>query len=640
MNENTKWFSQTVLTHKDKFYGTDGYLRVSISTNTTDYKFYNPPVFNISITNNYQKSYNINISNAEDLLESFEKALKQLNGDNSVVEKKYQKDTKIYFKFALETSSQERVVIIELTSNESDTTKIIIPLKPTFQSMLRRLRKFVENYDTLCINLLNQSINNEQVQIIQQLPSLIKGISSQISIPDSILDSRAAEPAYDHEPKTESTIEDLDKFLGDDMSNIKIPEIEEDKVEKKETLVEYESPFIEKMLENDLTKLENKLNSFGTSRTAVLDLAEDIKTNINIDPLRGIDEEDKKSLAYLSTLFHNLYSKAYTINDTPIPISIPILKCKVADREENVEFAKDILMIIGYFRTLRRRMESKFENAYENKSMVYLFLRCFMDSYAFSYLDKLDENDITSSVVGRYKYFDSLGLFDKYKTLLNDNNCSSIDEGDIKTFIQELNEKVISGTKPIGDLHEALYLNGNVSLPSKNQFSLEQITNEAVLVEVDQKLGYDIKNSEIIGKLKEKGVSDEILNFFKGNKKVKKTSKAEKITPLQRYLTQFKQDIPESNREDVLKYVKELGNKAFDFSNCPWSLDELKEFDENVIKALYVWNPDIDKKMAVDYDYFAVLVDEENMTKDSILIVNENTEQQSGGFADMNFDLE
>jgi hypothetical protein len=224
--------------------------------------------------------------------------------------------------------------------------------------------------------------------------------------------------------------------------------------------------------------------------------------------------------------------------------------------------------------------------------------------------------------------------------LLSDNNCSSIDEGDIKTFIQELNEKVISGTKPIGDLHEALYLNGNVSLPSKNQFSLEQITNEAVLVEVDQKLGYDIKNSEIIGKLKEKGVSDEILNFFKGNKKVKKTSKAEKITPLQRYLTQFKQDIPESNREDVLKYVKELGNKAFDFSNCPWSLDELKEFDENVIKALYVWNPDIDKKMAVDYDYFAVLVDEENMTKDSILIVNENTEQQSGGFADMNFDLE
>lgn len=639
MNENTKWFSQTVLTHKDKFYGTDGYLRVSISTNTADYKFFNPPIFNISITNNYQKSYNINISNAEDLLESFEKALKQLNGDNSVVEKKYQKDTKIYFKFALEQSSQERVVVIELISNESDATKIIIPLKPTFQSLLRRLRKFVEKYDRLCMDLLGYSINNEQVQIIQQLPSLIKGISSQISIPDSILDSRAAEPPYKEETETETSINDLDKFLGDDMDNIKIPEIEEDKVEKKETLVEYESPFIEKMLENDLTKLESKLNSFAVSRTAVLDLAQDIKKNIQIDPLRGINDEDKKSLAYLSSLFHYLYSKAYTINETPIPISIPILKCNVTDREENLEFAKDVLMIIGFFRTVRRRLEAKFQNAYENKSMVYLFLRCFMDSYAFSYLDKMDKNDITAAIVGRYKYFDSLGVFDKYKTLLRDNNCSSIDERDIQSFVQELNENIISDTKPITELHENFFMSNNVALPSKNQFSLEQITNEIVLVEVDQKLGYDLKNSEIIEKLKEKGVTDEILNFFKGKKKVKKTSKVEKITPLQRYLTQFKQDIPEAIRDEVLNYVKELGNKPFDFSDCPWDIDKLKEIDENVIKALYVWNPESDKKMAVDYDYFAVLVSEENMTKESILIVNETKSEDSGGFADMNFDL-
>ena len=60
-NEKTIWFSQTLLTFKDKQFATDGYLKVAISTNTEDYKYFNPPLFNISVSTNIQKSYNLNI---------------------------------------------------------------------------------------------------------------------------------------------------------------------------------------------------------------------------------------------------------------------------------------------------------------------------------------------------------------------------------------------------------------------------------------------------------------------------------------------------------------------------------------------------------------------------------------------------
>jgi len=84
-NENVNWFSQTLLTFKDKQYSTDGYLKIAISTNTNDYKFFNPPLFNISISTNIQKTCNLNIQQAEDLLESFTQVLKQVNGNDIVI---------------------------------------------------------------------------------------------------------------------------------------------------------------------------------------------------------------------------------------------------------------------------------------------------------------------------------------------------------------------------------------------------------------------------------------------------------------------------------------------------------------------------------------------------------------------------
>lgn len=647
MSETTKWFSQTLLTFKDKQFATDSYLRIAITTNTEDYKFFNSPMLNISISNsnNYQKTANLNIQNAEDLIESFEKTLQQLNGDDCIVEKHYNKLSKLFFKFAIETSSGERVVVIEIYSNDSDAVKIIIPLKPTFQSFLRRLRFFVQNYDQLCMTLLNKAIDFESTKIINQLPGLIKGISSQIVEhqvleQDRILDTRAPKPDAASVSETETTSYDFEKFLGEDMENIKVPEIDEKIIEEKEkeTIVEIESPFIDKVLKGDLNNLESKLNSFAVSKNPICDLANDLSVQLNFNPLNGITDDDEKSLVYISKLLMDTHSKAYTVHDVPIPSKTTILKYNGKLTDQNVSFAKDVLSIMGFMRIFTRRMETKVENAYDSKSLFYFYIRYMMDSYCFSFLNNFTHSEIKSSIINRFKYFDSIGFFDSYKSILKDHNCSPIEVPDIDAFAEQVYDSIVK-TPMIDKVHEMMYEGNNIKLPSKNTFNLEQITNEFIPLEVNSMLGFDFTDKEAVEKLKGQGVSDEILKYFLGKKKVKKKSAMRKITPLQRVVEKFKQDIPDEYQEEVINHVKELEYNKFDFSKCVWPLEE---FDTRVVVALYVWDPENDSEMKNNFTHFMSLVESEQMTKDDIIIATkeEKKEQSSSfGFEDINFEI-
>jgi hypothetical protein len=623
-NENTVWFSQTLLTFKDKQFSTDGYLKVAISTNTNDYKFFNPPIFNISISTNIQKSYNLNIQQAEDLFESFSQVLKQSNGNDIMIEKRYLKTSNIYFKFTMDNVNQMRVVVIEIISNEADSSKVIIPLKPTFQSLIRRLKYYVENYDQICFNLLNKTIDHSSTQIIQQLPSLIKGISSQITaqIPEQefIPDSRALEISPDDVEKTSMSIADLDNFMGEDMKNIDIPELKEKKIEEKPTIIEIKSEFVEKVLDGDLMNLESKLVSYAAAKQPILDLANELEESLQFSLLGNISEDDKKSLVYLSTLFQNYFAKSYTINDTAIPSNTILLKFDGEKNEKNVEFAKDILTIIGYMRMVRQRLESKIQNAYDNKALIYLYLRYFMDAFCFSFLDDLNKNEIVSVVQNRYIYFDQIGFFDSYKRLLEENGCKPITKGEMIIFAESASAEACSKEPLVEKIHNELYELNEVKLPTKNQFSLEQIINEFIPVEVSYKMEFNFQDKELVANYKEKNnISDEILNFFTKDSKVKSGIKMERVTPLQKWVDKYKQDIPENYRDSFVKYIKELEFTKFDFTGTSFPLDE---FDENIIKALYIWDTESDSNMKTNFTHFASLVENEQMTKESILITS------------------
>jgi len=276
---------------------------------------------------------------------------------------------------------------------------------------------------------------------------------------------------------------------------------------------------------------------------------------------------------------------------------------------------------MGYLRTVRRRLENKIENAFDNKAILYLLIRCFMDSFCFSYMENLKREDIISMTMNRYKFYKSQGVFDKYESLIDQNRCPEIKETDILQFAEEASEKIVGNTPLIDKLHEYLYTRGDTKLPAKNSFTLEQIINEFIPIEVAVKTGFDITDKEISKTFQESNnISDEIWKYYTGNKRIKNKAepvKREIITPLQRWVGKYKQDIPETYRDNFVQEIKELVYEKYDFSQTKYPLDE---FDDKIVKALYVWDISADAQMKTNFTHFAQLVESEPMTKENILI--------------------
>ena len=618
--EESKWFNQSLLTFKDEQYSSDGKLSIYISTNTDNFLHFNSPSFGISVTNERRKNCILNIQNAEDLLESINTSIKQVNGTDIVIEKIYNKKVKLYFRFAVVTSTNDRVVIIELISNESDTTKVIIPLKPIFQSFMRRLKSFVDNYDNICYKLMMETLNGESRQIIERIPTLIKGISLQITPQETNYENNEIDSNdYDEDliKETEFNISDLDSFIGDNMENIKIDEIEDKKIESIEKPIEIDSPFITKILKNDLTNLENKLILYSRSENSIEDMLIDLEPKLDFKLLNGITDDQMKAAVYISTLYKQFYTESYLSNQSAIPEHVPSLKFIGDNNSQNVEFAKDIFMFTCYYRAIKRKLELKESDIFINKSMIYFLIRNMMDIISISYLENITSDEILSSIKNRYNYFDKLGIFDKYKIILSDYNCKDINLTEIYSLAEDyLKSRKMSDNKknPIEQLYNTL----DLTLPMNNKYNIEQILKEVIPLEVSRYFGNDLNNIEIINKLKEKyNISDEIIELFSKKPKQKSKNAVIKITPLERWIKQFKQDIPEAYRDEVLDYVKNMEYKTFDFQTSPWPLDE---FDDRIVKALYTWDVKVNPKVKADFEEFASLIENEIMTKEAILL--------------------
>jgi len=620
--DSTKWFSQTLMTHKDKLYGTEGYLRISISTNTEDYKFFNPPLFNISISNNYQKSYNLSYHNASDLLKTLQIVKSQMNGNKSEIQRKYQKNMILYIQFFVESNNNDSVVDIRLLSNETDFTKIIIPIEQ-FSTIAKCLRYFVDSYFNICTQLLGQSIQSEAIQIINQLPSLIKGISSQIIPTNTISDSRVLEPEAEKVNKTQATIEDLEDFLGgDDMVNIIVPELNE---EKKPSIVEVDSLFVKHLLKNDLSNLEVMLNNHMMNPDSIMTFALEVQNKLGPEVkedftlLPGIDDDDLKSLLYISKLYSMIAYMNHFGKDIPLPNSMPIFKYKAKNiKPENMEIAYDLFLFNLYIRTVRSRLEGKITDITQNKALFHIQMRCFTDPFVFSFIGKEESKNLQSVIYNRYKYYDRIGVFETYKSLLKNINCPEIKDYDITSSVVEAIDKVIGKSPDINKLHNQAAESNSFRLASKNNFKLEQIINEIIPLEVAEKTGKDINNEEVLKEInRNTPISDEILNFFvKGKTKVKVKKESTFSNNLERVVNYYSDEIPNQYKKDFMKYVGKLDQDKFDLRTEEFPLDE---FGENIVKALYLWDPKDDPQITKSYKHYQLKIKAEYMEKDLII---------------------
>jgi hypothetical protein len=647
---NTQWFSQALLTYKDKIYATDGYLRVSLSTNCSDeFNYFNPPVINISITNNYQKSINLNVQNAKDLIKAFKTILPQLNGNELSIQRKYQKDTILHFTFKLDKTNDVRIVIIEIRNNESDFTKIVVPLEGVFETFASCIREYTETYMNICTQLLIQSIQSSNTQIIQQLPNLIKGISSQIISSDcrgsiESPDSRAPETVeQEFSSETETIIEDFDKFLDKEMENINIPEI--DKAEKETTpVVKVDSLFVEHYLKNNLSNLETSMVNCFMSASPFVNFLEDVKAKLfpyikdeNFSFLPTASDDDIKSFVYISKLTCALTYYSHINENAPIPASASIYKYNPERFDElNLDIAYDLFLFNLYVRTVRRRLENTTSDSMSSKALFYMQLRCFTDPLVFSFIEKTDYSKLVSIITNRYEYYDSIGVFDDYKQSLKDYNCPEVKKSDITAVVQEVVDKVIGKSHNIDKMHDNMFKAKIVKLESKNNYNLEQIINEIIPLEIAESTGKNLKNKDVVDEIRiNHEISDEILSIFIDDKKKKKeSSPQQQINNLVRVVkSQFINEVPEKYRDDFIVYLSEFTDKKFDLTDTTFPIDE---FGDNVLKALYLWDPVNNQTIAKNYKQFFLKIENELMERNLILSKikikeeKENLDESSG----------
>jgi hypothetical protein len=188
-------------------------------------------------------------------------------------------------------------------------------------------------------------------------------------------------------------------------TEVEIPELESKKIKTEETMFEVKSILVDKVIDKKLINLENILTTIDSSKIPVDDFHQELSTHVDkvMSFLPGLDEEENKSIAYVSKLICSLITESHIKQNSPIPPSTPILKYKVKKIEdENLELSYDLLTMFSYMRAVRNKLNDKTSDFIINKSRFYLQMRCYLDVFCFSFLEKADKDQLLSIVMNRF----------------------------------------------------------------------------------------------------------------------------------------------------------------------------------------------------------------------------------------------
>lgn len=572
MNEETFWFNQVLLEHKDKTEGTDSYLSISAVATSQDLVNIGKTFFAIRISGTLSKSCLMSIHQVRDLVLGFREIYNRtpdeiFSNENKVdLNRRFQKGQDLLFKFRKNQNGYQ-VVKILIKNSETDFSAIVIS-REIFESILWNLSYFRDNYIHFISMFKNEMLQKklrEEMKI--HFRGLYSAIESSRTIPDSIPDSRAPSPEPSEDKWSESTIDELDNFLGKDMENIKVPEIEKAQEDvKKEKSHDINSKLFE-VLEGDLKNFE----PYVGNRSNILEFEEEFKNLVGFEILPGINDDDLKSLAYMSTLYYQITLNSHTMKKTPIPPGFPTYKYSPSEcSDNNINLAADLMITHWFYRTLRRNLENSITDSFENYSIFHMKLRSFTDPMVYSFLDSVDKDRTKNIIINRYKKLKDMGFFKSYIEKYDAVEFNGLDE-----FINQVFDAV-SKIQDIHEFHDSSFKGqSGLKLPAKNSLNLEQIINEVVPTEVNMRLGNPVGLENL---------NEEVKSVFNGKEK-----KQKKLNPIQVFANQFKTEFPEGIIDDVLSYLESYGEKKLNLKEFPF---ELKDIEENALKGLYFWNPD------------------------------------------------
>jgi hypothetical protein len=503
------------------------------------------------------------------------------------------------------------------------------------KSVDTKLFKNFEQVPQILKSLPSQIISkNEAPGITAGLPGPGRGAASVVEAPykaDTPVDPDLAKVLVETGAVTqESLMNDFNTFLGKNIDNIKIPHIEETvkKVEVETPKLTVESLVVNKMLKNDLENFENLLNNVKMSETPILDLAAKIieginDTDDNFSMFPGISNDDLKSIVYLSTLEYRETELNNIMLGKPIPMQARILRYNPTTfPEKNMSISYDLFLISNFLRIYRRRMEGKSTDLKATCANFYYQMRCFTDPFIFSFIDRVEPSNFKSLILNRFKQYDELGFFKKYHKTMYEHNLEKINENDILVEVETAIDKIIGKMNFVNEVHSNVFEIKGCSLPSKNSFSLEQITKELIPLEVSLRMGKDPKE------VTKESVSNDVYKFLIEEKSSKNVGSERKFN-LEKFVLDAKNEVPDEYLEQLLQIIRGYSDSKFDFFK-DYSIP-LTTLGERIIKALYVWNP-ADSKIKTNYKYFCKLIEDELMSKELILAKDKPVKNNFTGF--------
>ena len=638
MIEEKIWLNQSLFNFKDYAFESNGSLELYLSSYTEDYTKFSNLSFAMRIINNISnfqsKTYLFNHSDAMDLILTFNNIFKSINKiydsideTNATIVKKYHTNKTLKFIFTVKKS--ERVCIIQILNNISDYTFVIVPFE-ILRTFANLLKNFIDNYISLNIEFANRNLleriylNSTQIKDgIRMLPSSINQNNEKMNNSYEILNE-------DTELKqTKEILDELDSFLGENMENIIVPELVDEKIETK---TEKEIILNDNNIINVFDSIENieeLLSSCVTSDDMIEPIfsrfIEKLNTDESFQFLPSISENEIKSYKYLSKLLYLNQLNDYFNGKKDIP-QIRFLIYKPKEKYDiNISLAFDLFTVMIYLRLFIQKLSSREYNPVKNKTLFYILYRYVFDMLSISFIQNIETIQIKTCVMERFKNFENSKFFDNFNEILKNYGINKISINEFSNLVDKF-LKILLDNDSLNSIeytHNDIYKNGKeideieVKIPFNNNLSLEQMlklinfdlylnkNNIAILSEEQLKE----KMIELVGN---EYINDDILKIYKTKTKINvKTKDRIKETNILKACKFYDQGIPSDKYEEFIEYTSNLENEDFD-----WNKFELEEFDDSIFKVIYVWN---ENEKNIAYSDFMTKVENCSMDKQILL---------------------
>lgn len=605
--DNVEWLSQIIFSHRDTIYGTDGFMRVSISTQTKDSNTFSAPTFTINIQNegvnktavlSYQKIFEIYNLLKQVVQEAGEEYTNKTGNPDVQLHYKTGKSAFLTFEFLRGSQQNEPVVRITISHGTSNSTKIIMPFSPEFYSFISLIGDMVGNrkYLDWCLNFPNRFYLQKFNDIIQQLPMLIKTAVVQIDNASASTETPTeSTPNIENNEtpvdsgnvqKATETMQELNAFVGEDMSNIDI-EFIDGKKDEKPVGNDVSDKRILKWIKNDLKNYEKILLRCGDKEDPLSEIEIEVMRFSNAKPFPNITDKEVASLVYVIARERIVINKQANVG--PVGRNFPINKYKGYKHAtpEHLDIAYDLLLFNMFLKLCRDKIENKTSDNYVNKTFVNIMASLFVSPFIFSYLK--DGTELGTILSDRFRQYDNLGLFDSYKEDEFKSFDFNILERDIREQSEKLQGEYFNSQTYHTDAvmkHTTAFNSGFCFLDPNSGINGEQIIKtiipfeSAVIFE-----GLEPTNHVAVDKY----IKEHNAVLLKELVKKKPTRKF----PIVKFFENHEDEIPENIRHEFITFLDGVVDKDFDLTDKKFPYDS---FGDEAVKALFMWKPESGKQ--------------------------------------------